>query len=287
MSARNLKWSSWLVVVAALWPATAPRAAEQGRILATGGLINAEGAGGGGLLPWSTMAGLSTDPGTDWIAGTSHVRLDDYAVTTAAVAGSWNDRAEWSLARSRLDVDTNPGRLSIEQTIIGGKWRLAGDLIYGRVPQVSIGAQAKWLHDDALARAIGARSDFGLDFYLGASRLVLDGPFHRNWLIAANVRASKANELGFLGFGGDEHDDYRLSGEFSTALFLNPHVAIGAEFRHKPDNLVAIDESNWWDGFIAWFPNKHVNVALAYVNAGTIAGQKDQDGLYVSVNINL
>lgn len=261
--------------------------AEQGRILATGGLINVEGAGGGGLLPWSTLAGLSTDPGTDWLVGSSHVQLDDYAVTTVAITGSWNDRAEWSLARSRLDIDLAPGSLGIEQTIIGGKWRLAGDLIYGKTPQLTVGVQAKWLDDDALARAIGAKSDFGLDFYLGASRLVLDGPFHRNWLVAANVRASKANELGFLGFGGDEHDDYRLSGEFSTALFLNPNWAVGAEFRHKPDNLHAIDESNWLDGFVAWFPNKRVNVALAYVNAGTIAGKNHQDGLYVSVNVDL
>lgn len=286
MSARNPKWPACLIL-ATLWWANGIHAAEQGRILATGGLINAEGAGGGGLLPWSTMAGLSTDPGVDWISGTSHVRLDDYTLTTVAIAGSWNDRAEWSLARSRLGIDTHPGRLAIEQTILGGKWRLAGDLIYGKLPQLSAGVQAKWLHDDALARAIGARSDFGLDFYIGASRLVLDGPFHRNWLLAANVRASKANELGFLGFGGDEHDDYRLSAEFSTALFLNPHWAIGTEFRHKPDNLHAINESNWWDGFVAWFPNKHVNVALAYVNAGMIAGQDHQDGLYVSVNVNL
>ncbi len=270
-----------------LMPSAVSHAAEQGRILATGGLLNAEGSGGGGLLPWSTLAGLSTDPGTDWLTGASHVQLDDYALTTVAVAGSWNDRAEWSIARSRLEIDTNPGRLAIEQTIIGGKWRLAGDLIYGKTPQVSVGVQAKFLHDDALARALGAQRDFGLDFYLGASRLILDGPFHRNWLMAANVRASRSNELGFLGFGGDESDDYRLSGEFSTALFLNPNWAIGAEFRHKPDNLNAINESNWWDGFVAWFPNKRVNVALAYVNAGTIAGKNHQDGLYVSVNVDL
>lgn len=262
-------------------------AAELGRINATGGLLNLEGSGGGGLLPWSTMAGLSTDPGVDWLAGTAYVQLDDYSVHTVSVAGSWNDRAEWSLARSRLRIDTHPGSLAVDQTLIGGKWRLAGDLIYGKAPQVSVGIQARWLHDDALARAIGAKDDFGIDFYVGASRLILDGPFHRNWLIAGNLRATRANELGFLGFGGDESNDYSLAGEVSTALFLNPNWAVGAEFRHKPDHLHAINESNWYDAFVAWFPNKQVNVALAYANAGTIAGQNHQDGFYVSVNINL
>lgn len=262
-------------------------AAELGRINATGGLLNLEGSGGGGLLPWSTMAGLSTDPGVDWLAGTAFVQLDDYSVHTVSVAGSWNDRAEWSLAQSRLSIDTNPGSLNIEQTIVGGKWRLAGDLIYGRTPQISVGVQARWLHDETVARALGARDDFGLDFYVGASRLILDGPFHRNWLIAGNLRATRANELGFLGFGGDESNDYALSAELSTALFLNPAWAVGVEFRHKPDHLHAINESNWYDSFVAWFPNKHMNVALAYANAGTIAGRDEQDGVYVSVNINL
>jgi hypothetical protein len=35
--------------------------------------------------------------------------------------------------------------------------------------------------------------------------------------------------------------------------------------------------------FVAWFPNKNVNLTVAYADLGSIAGSEDQNGLYVSL----
>ena len=138
----------------------------------------------------------------------------------------------------------------------------------------------------ALASALGAEDDSGLDAYVSVTRLLLNGPFHRNWLLNGTVRATRANETGLLGFGGDQKNEYRLVGEISSALFLNPEWALGIEYRQKPENLNGINESDWHDVFVGWFPNAHVNVVLAYADLGNIANRPDQDGIFLSVTGN-
>ena len=71
--------------------------------------------------------------------------------------------------------------------------------------------------------------------------------------------------------------------EVSALVLLNDGFAIGAEYRKKPDNLSAFDEDSFSDVFVAWFPNKNVNLTVAYADLGSIAGSEDQNGLYVSL----
>ncbi len=71
--------------------------------------------------------------------------------------------------------------------------------------------------------------------------------------------------------------------EGSLAVFLNRSIAIGAEYRSKPDELAFAPEDPWMDLFIAWFPNKHWHFALAYVDLGSVGGVSDQHGYYLSV----
>ncbi len=264
-------------------------AANEGRLLATGGLVTMEGVAGGGIVPMATMAGLSTDPGWDWVVGASHTSVSDFSLATFGVAASFNDRVEISLARQRFDIDFDlPTGIpqSIDQTVLGAKVKLGGDLIFGSVPLISVGLQWKQVDDFALAETLGAEDDSGIDGYFSVSRLILDGPFHRNWLFNGTLRATRANEAGLLGFGGGRNDGYRLMGEVSTALFFNPQWALGFEYRQKPENLDDVDESDWRDVFIGWFPNERVNVVLAYADLGTIANRSDQDGLFLSVTGN-
>jgi hypothetical protein len=60
-------------------------------------------------------------------------------------------------------------------------------------------------------------------------------------------------------------------------------VAVGAEYRVKPDKLAFSREDNWSDFFIAYFPNKHVAFVMAVAQLGTIATLPHQSGLYLSV----
>jgi hypothetical protein len=278
------RFASLALVLSALF-ASAAQAADEGRLKATGGLVTIEGAAGGGLVPWALLSGLSTQPGFDVVAGASATEVGDFRLESLGLSASWNDRFELSLARQQFSVD--PGLLPagfdrhLRQSIVGAKLRVGGDLIYGDLPQMAIGLQYKRNDDDALARALGARRDHDLEAYFSVTRLFLDGPFHRNWLVNGSLRATRANETGLLGFGSGADDDYTLVGEFSTALFLNPEFALGAEYRQKPDGLAGLGESDWRDLFVAWFPSKRFSLALA-----TIAARPDQDGVFLSMTGN-
>ena len=47
---------------------------------------------------------------------------------------------------------------------------------------------------------------------------------------------------------------------------LTRKLAIGGEYRSKPDNLGVDDEGAAWDLFVAYAPNRHVSIVAAYVN---------------------
>ena len=87
--------------------------------------------------------------------------------------------------------------------------------------------------------------------------------------------------MGLLGFGSAKHDRSVLI-ELSSAVLFNQHLAVGVEYRQKPDNL-GLQESNWRDVFVAWFPYKHVSVTAAYIDFGAIAALPKQTGWYLSV----
>jgi len=280
-----------VVCLAALIALAGPtRAEDEGRLDATGGLVGIEAAAGGGLVPWAVLAGLSTKPGFDLVAGSSLTVLDDFRLESIGLSASWNDRFELSLGRQQFDIDADlvpPGfDRHLRQSVLGAKLRLAGDLIYGATPQLALGLQYKRNDDAALALAIGARRDHDVEAYLSVTRLWLDGPFDRNWLLNATLRATRANETGLLGFGSTDRDGYNLVGEVSAAMFLQPQLALGFEYRQKPEGLPGLGESDWRDVFLAWFPSRRISLALAFVDLGRIAARPGQDGLFVSINGN-
>ena len=93
--------------------------------------------------------------------------------------------------------------------------------------------------------------------------------------------------IGILGFGGDRHDGRSLEFEGSAAVLLHRTLALGAEYRTKPDNLNIADEDAAWDAFLAWAPSKHVSLTLAYVDLGNIVIADNQRGWYASVQVGL
>lgn len=285
------KRGRWLACVAGLGAAfiSASPAQAGARLLATGGVSEVEGSAGGGLTPWALIAGLGTDRQIGGGASCTRVKPSDYDLKVCGLAVGIRDRVELSIARQRFDLgDVVPGE-HIDQTVAGVKVRLLGDAVYDQDrwwPQLAFGAQYKKNSDfDFVPQLIGARHGSDVDFYLAATKVYLAGPLSRMWLVNATLRATRANQFGILGFGGDRSDSRSLQGEGSVALFLSDAVVLGAEYRQKPDKLSAFAEQDAWDGFLAWFPCKNFSATAAYVDLGNIAAHSNQRGWYLSLQL--
>lgn len=279
-----------LALVVCLLAAT-PAHAANGRLLATGGATQIEGSAGGGLVPWAVLAGYGTRDQHGGTAFATHVDTGDYRLDVQGAAYTFGNRLELSFARQRLDLGTLQDQLALpwatlDQDVFGAKLRLAGDLVYTRMPQVSVGVQYKRLHDDALPLAVGAREGEDLEPYVAATKLFLSAAGGYPLLLNGTLRYSRANQAGLLGFGGDREADRTLLFEGSVAVVLRPEVVVGIEYRQKPDNLGFAREDDWHDAFVAWFPNKHVALVAAYADLGSIAGLDDQRGGYVSLQVS-
>lgn len=255
--------------------------ASQGKLIATAGLIQVEGSGGGGLVPWATLSGYDTKEQVSVSAGITNVSLKDYRLNSMFLSASFYDRAEVSVARQTFDLTSLGGDIS--QQIVAFKYKITGDAVYSNWPQVSIGLQHKTLQDEAIADALGAKSTSGTDIYLAATKIHLGAIFGYNAVWNLSARATKANEMGLLGFGSANNDSYKIVAEASIGVLFSRHFAVGAEYRQKPDNL-GLEEDDWYDVFITYIPSKSVNFTLAWANLGTIAGAKDQQGAYISIS---
>jgi Protein of unknown function (DUF3034) len=257
------------------------------RLLATGGVTQIEGSGGGGLNPWALITGLETNSGIGASADCTYIRPQHFQLTSCGIAAGIEDRVELSYARQRFGLDdVAPGK-AIRQDTVGAKVRLYGDAVYDQDrwwPQVSLGLQYKHNRDyDFIPKLIGARGGDGVDFYLAVTKVFLAGPFGRTWLLDGNVRATRANQFGILGYGGDRSNAYRFVGESSIAMFVTDWLVAGVEYRQKPDELRAFREEDAKDVFVAWFPVKYVSLTAAYVDLGNIATHASQKGWYVAL----
>ena len=263
---------------------------ESGKLLATAGVSQIEGAGGGGLVPWALITGYGTRDAVGGNAHYSYVHTSSFDLHTAGAAIGLYDRVEVSFARQWLDTRLVGAKIGlgknfmIDQNIAGLKVRVFGDAIYDQDrwwPQVSVGLQYKANNRGPLVAAIGARSSDGADFYVAATKLLLA----QNLLVNATIRATRANQFGLLGFGGNQNSGYSAQFEGSAVYLINREFAVGGEFRTKPDNLRFAHEDNAWDLFAAWFISKNVAANAGYANLGRIAGQTNQSGLYLSLQV--
>lgn len=284
------RWMTMAVCALGLAASAFPAMAGQGRLLATGGATQVEGAAGGGIVPWAVLSGYGTE---DELGGTAfYTRVDtgDYALDAYGAAFTLFNRLELSVARQSFDLGELQRQLalpwdSLDQDIYGAKLRIAGDLVYTRMPQVSVGVQRKRLRDGTLPLALGARDDAGTDVYVSATKLFLDGAAGYQLLLNGTLRSTRANQGGLLGFGGDRKAGRSIVFEGSAAVLFNPALAVGVEYRQKPDNLGFAAEDDWHDVFVAWFPGKHVAVVGAWADLGSIATLERQRGAYLSLQV--
>ena len=265
---------------------------DEGRLLATGGVSNIEGAGGGGLATWALITGYGTRDAVGIDAHITYVGLPDYALWSPGVAvGIW-DRVELSYARQTFDTEKVGGALGLgrgfkfHQDVWGAKVRLVGDAIFDQdswLPQISAGIQYKWNDRGTIIRAIGGKSDEGTDYYVAATKLCLA----QSVLANVTLRETRANQFGILGFGGDKQSGYSTQFEGSAAYLVSRRFAIGAEYRTRPNNLGIAREDDAWDVFAAYFLCKNLSLTAAYVDLGNIVIKDHQKGAYLSLQAAL
>lgn len=290
-----------------------PARADTGKLLLTGGVSSIDGAAGGGLTPWAVIGSNATADEFGVTAHVSRAVVNDYALSTFGAAIGFKDTVELSLARQNFDAGPSlalngiapfgvrPGQ-HIKMDILGVKVRVAGDAVLDSdklMPQIALGLQYKSVSPgslDSVLKFLGTKQT-GTDVYVSATKLFLA----QSLLVNGTLRATKGNQNGLLGFGAASpgKNSYSLQPEFSIAWLVSKNIAIGAEYRFKPNNLEALGraaglgdalrEDDWKDIFIAWAPSKNVSVTLAYVDLGRIVpgitGNKKQTGVYLSTQL--
>ena len=278
-----------LAATAAALPAVVP--AATGKLRLTGGVSSIDGAAGGGLTPWAVIGSQATEGQVGATVHLSRLSTQRYGLTTAGAALGLHDRVELSLARQELNAAAAVPSTRLKLDIVGLKVRLAGEAILDAdswMPQLAAGLQYKHLDPGAavggVLDSVQARRS-GVDLYLSATKLLLA----QGVLLNGTLRATKANQNGLLGFGSSAHRSYRLMPEVSVAWLLRRDLAVGVEYRMKPDALAfagnAFREHDWKDVFIAWAPSPHLSLTLAWVDLGNVVGHARQRGAYASVQL--
>ena len=268
-------------------PAAAEPLLDDAKLLLTNGVTSVEGASGGGLATWSTIAGRGSERALGISAHVTGIALPDYGWQSHGLALGIHDRVELAYARQNFDTRAVGAALGLgrgfrfNQDIFSAKLRLAGDLVYGPalLPAIAVGVQHKRSLDGAIVRAVGAASAKGTDFTVSASKLLLS----RSILVNATARLTRANQFGLLGFGGDKHKGRTVQFEGSLAWQASRRLALGGEFRTRPDNLGIARENDAFDLFAAWAPMRNLTLTAAYVDVGSVATFKGQRGALFSL----
>jgi len=135
------------------------------------------------------------------------------------------------------------------------------------------------------------------DVYAAASKIVNVGG--KNVLLNGVLRASKANQLGLLGFGGGTavgaKTGYSVVPELSVEVFAADNVIVGAEYRAQPNNGVTatdgvLHQNAAYDLHIVYVANKNFTLTAAYTNLGQVApaftGSNKQNGMLLQGQVN-
>jgi hypothetical protein len=259
-----------------------------GKLLLTDGVSSVEGAAGGGLAAWATIAGNETEDGIGATAHATYVALPDFDLSSAGAAVGVFDRVEFSYTYQRFDTRSAGAALGLGrgftfgQHIAGAKVKLIGDAVWDQdrvLPQIAAGVQYKIAEKGAIIRAVGGRQTRSIDFYVAATKIWLA----ESIVVNATARFTKANQFGLLGFGGDANGHRRVQVEGSAGKLVTRRLLIGAEYRTKPDNLGFAQEDDGYDLFVAWAMHRNLSITAAYADLGDIATVKNQRGLFLSL----
>lgn len=257
-------------------------------------ITDVDGQAGGGLVPWALLSAGPT-------VAISHLNTQNLDVNIVAANTSFADRVEMSYAHSMLDVTgSSLGNNNIDAVDnFGLKVKLndMGD----SMPQFALGMVYKKasgnLVDNVLTPALGVDSS-STDVYGAASKIVNVGG--KNVLLNGVLRATKANQMGLLGFGGGStagaKTGYSIEPEVSVEMFAADNVVFGAEYRAQPNNSVAgtngvLHQNSAYDLNVVYVANKNLTLTAAYVGLGAVApgvvgSSNNQNGMFVQAQVS-
>ncbi|HEU0234274.1 MAG TPA: DUF3034 family protein [Gallionella sp.] len=260
---------------------------------------NVEGSAGGGLVPMALMHPQGP------LVSYTNLATQNYGIQSIAVGGTVMDRVEVSLAHQMVNAAAVGTALAVDnrinQNIFGLKVKVLdmGD----STPQVAIGLQAKSSSGailDYLKTNNAISSTSGTDLYAVATKVVTVGG--KGVVLNGVLRATKANTMGILGFGGGTaaggKTGYSVKPELSAGVFLADNIIFGGEYRAKPNNVsnavLGFKEEGAYSLFMAYIVNKNMTITAAYVNLGQVGPSqaalatmaKKQDGMYWQLQTN-
>ena len=233
-------------------------AQSSGRLLATAGLTQIEGDGGGGLAPWTLITGDGT---REAVGVNAHYTLAYLPGSTLHFTGAsvgLFSRVELSYDHQWLDTRDSGAKLGLsggyhfQMDVVGAKVPLFGNAVYDQdswLPQVAFGAQFTTNNQHATLRAIGARSPTAWTY---TSRRPSCSWRKACWSTPP-CRPPRRTSSGCWALAATAAA-IRPSSKGSAALLLSRNFAVGAELRTRPGNLRFAREDVAWDVFKAWLP---------------------------------
>ncbi|MFC1684365.1 DUF3034 family protein [Pseudomonadota bacterium] len=278
-------------------------------------LLNIDGEGGGAIVPWAYISN-PTDGGVGAAASMWTWVSDSYTINFWPVAVTIGDSLELGVAYQNLDTST------LRDDLKGDSFAALGaqlDIGMDNVQMVTTHAKYQFLKETdtmpAMAVSVSYKKAIDVDELsdnLTDDVRALGGPFAaapnvlewmgvddddgyevslmatKLWktkipiLTAVNLRYTQANQLGFLGFS----DDWSLNPEVTIAFLPEPNVAVGIEYKRKPDELKSVndyigadvhelrdytfEESDFIDVFAVYFPTPKLSIAAGVANIGNV-----------------
>lgn len=273
-----------------------------------------EGAAGSGTVPWALLSGGKPS------GAFTYIDVGDFRTFNIGFSTTFADRVEVSAIRNVVDLGAN----DIQKIVSGVAGQQTGNINFDvlgvkvklldmsdNLPQIAVGAYYKRtdLDEDVVnvvncgtaARAFGGTcdddDDSGWDAYIVATKVFPVGS--KKVLLNLALQYGKGNQLGILGFS----DDSNIEAGLTAGYFIADNLVFGFDYRWKPDESPVFEEDDWWDIWMAWFPDKNVSIVAAYANLGDIVKEaadlnddgafndstsegKDQQGLYLQFQLN-
>lgn len=158
------------------------------------------------------------------------------------------------------------------------------------LPAVTLGASYKYndgINDidkqtGGALSSVGLKRRDGVDYTLTATK-AFPNVFGRTLIVTGGLRLSKAEQLGYLGFG----NDYALTFEGNVVYLITNYLGLAGEFRGKanaynqPVGDLVQREDNWWTVGAAYVINPHATVTVGWGHFGALLNTDENKGIAI------
>jgi hypothetical protein len=227
-----------------------------------------QGNGGVAFNPLAYTAGTYAEGEKgglgEWVSkpqvGAWYVNLDDADINWYAAGTAFSIAKRLELSYGYGFIDAQNVDSSINTHNLGAKFKFLdenyGDTVW--VPALAAGGLWKYTDTDAVD-ALGT-DDNGFDAYLVATKLITQTPVPV--LLSGGLLYSDEVVNGVLG-----HGDYDTVFFGNVDVLPAKNVAVGIEYKQGVD-AGAIQNSDYWNGHVAWFVTDKLTLVAAYVDTG-------------------